>query len=87
MIGPRAHEWLFQTALPKTYVYGIYREGKAYSYTYDWETIEMFESMTAFKEWCIKDVEERQGKYADRIETVYKSAERSETMNGDDKYE
>jgi hypothetical protein len=49
--------------------------------------LEMFESMTAFKEWCIKDVEERQGKYADRIETVYKSAERNEVMNGDDKYE
>ena len=44
----------------------------------------MHEGTTAFKEWCIEDVEERQGEYADRIETVYKSAERSETMNGDD---
>jgi hypothetical protein len=85
MMGPKAYERYFLTLIDATKVFAIERGDKRYLYSYDWEMLEMFEDMgTTFKEWCIEDVEERQGEEADRIETVYKSAERSETMNGDD---
>ena len=87
MMGPRAYERYFLMPIDATKVFAIERGDKRYLYSYDWEMLEMHEGTTAFKEWCIEDVEERQGEYADRIETVYKSAERDETMNGDDIYE
>jgi len=44
--------------------------GKKYSYPYDWEILSMYESMTEFKQWCLEDVMERDGMYADSIEEV-----------------
>ena len=83
MIGPQAWENLFQTVRSPMYVHEVHHEGKVYYYSYDWEVLEMFEGMTSFKKYCIEDIEERQGEYADRIETVYKSTVKQEPMESE----
>jgi hypothetical protein len=68
MIGPQAYENLFQTKPPKMETVCLRLNGRRYSYAYDWEILSMYESMTEFKQWCLEDVMERDGMYADSIE-------------------
>ena len=47
--------------------------GRRYTYSYNWEVLTLFEQedgKTMFKEWCIEDVEEHGGMYADSIEVI-----------------
>ena len=68
MIGPQAYENLFQTEPPKMKTVCLRLNGRRYSYAYDWEILSMYEGMTEFKQWCLEDVMERDGMYADSIE-------------------
>ena len=70
MIGPQAYENLFLTKHPEWKEIHVEYGGRRYTYSYDWEVLAMFENATMFKEWCIEDVEERDGMYADRIEVI-----------------
>ena len=70
MIGPRAHEDLFLTKHPKMGAVFMEHEGHRYKYSYDWEILSMYEGMTEFKQWCIEDVMERGGMYADSVEVI-----------------
>lgn len=77
MIGPQAYENLFLVsylALTDEHqgmrIYVVEHEGRHYIYSYDWEILSMFESMAGFRQWCIEDVEENGGMYADRIEVI-----------------
>jgi hypothetical protein len=70
MIGPQAYENLFLTKHPKMKEVFIEHEGQRYTYPYDWEILSMYEGMAGFRQWCIEDVEERGGMYADRIEVI-----------------
>ena len=74
MIGPQAYENLFLTEQPKMGAVLMEHEGSRYTYSYDWEILSMFEGMTGgmtgFKQWCIEDVMERGGMYADSIEVI-----------------
>ncbi len=70
MIGPQAYENLFQTEPPKMGTVCMRLNGRKYSYPYDWEILSMYESMTEFKQWCLEDVMERDGMYADSNEEV-----------------
>ena len=70
MIGPQAYENLFQTEQPKMGAVFMEHERSRYAYSYDWEILSMYEGMTGFKQWCIEDVMERGGMYADSIEVI-----------------
>lgn len=70
MIGPQAYENLFLTEQPEMKALIIVHDAQRYTYSYDWEILEMFDGMVAFRQWCIEDVEERGGMYADRIEVI-----------------
>ena len=70
MIGPRAYEELF-------YVKPIAATHKGYvilcgdkEYTYQLHMPEMWDSISEWMDWCEEDVKDRQGMYADKIETV-----------------
>jgi len=71
MIGPQAYENLFltmQEANLKACSYTL--NGIRYTYTYDWEIISMFQSVEGFEQWCLEDIMERQGEYADKKELI-----------------
>ena len=70
MIGPQAYENLFLTKHPEWKEIHVEHEGQRYTYSYDWEILSMYESMAGFRQWCIEDVEERGGMYADKIEVI-----------------
>ena len=70
MIGPQAYENLFLTKHPKMKDVVMEHEGQRYFYSYDWEILEMFDSMIEFEVWCMEDVKERGGMYADSIEVI-----------------
>ena len=70
MIGPQAYENLFQTKHEPMKIYEVQHEGKTYTYSYDWEILEMFESFDSFKAWCVADVRDNEGHYADASEVV-----------------
>lgn len=73
MIGPQAYENLFLTKHNEWKEFHVEYGGRRYTYSYDWEVLTLFEQedgKTMFKEWCIEDVEENGGKYADRIEVI-----------------
>ncbi len=70
MIGPRAYEDLFQTKHSEWKVFHVEYGGRRYTYSYDWETLVMFEGITMYKEWCIEDAMTLGGKYADSIEVI-----------------
>ena len=70
MIGPRAYEDLFQTDTVVWKVFHVEYGDRRYTYSYDWETLAMFENATMFKEWCIEDAMTLDGKYADSIEVI-----------------
>tara|TARA_R100001510_G_scaffold8892_2_gene6840 strand:+ start:2443 stop:2670 length:228 start_codon:yes stop_codon:yes gene_type:complete len=69
MIGPQAYENLFQTKHSEWKEFHVEYGGMRYTYSYDWEILSMYESMTEFKEWCIEDVMTLGGKYADGAPT------------------
>ena len=70
MIGPQAYENLFQTkpvaATHKGYV--ISRGDK--EYTYQLHMPEMFDSISAWMDWCEDDVANNDGYYADSVEVI-----------------
>ena len=70
MIGPQAYENLFLTKHPEWKEIHVEHGGSRYTYSYDWEVLSMFEGMAGFRQWCIEDVEERSGMYADSIEVI-----------------
>tara|TARA_R110002020_G_C15699172_1_gene720695 strand:+ start:130 stop:345 length:216 start_codon:yes stop_codon:yes gene_type:complete len=70
MIGPEAYENMFQWKQDERREYHVEYGGRRYIYTYDWETLAMFEGATMFKEWCIEDAMTLGGKYAVSIEVV-----------------
>ena len=70
MIGPMAYEDLFLTKHSKWKVMHVEYDGMRYTYSYDWEVLEMFGSAKKFKEWCIEDAMTLGGKYADSIEVI-----------------
>ena len=70
MIGPQAYEELFQTSTHfSTKDLEIKHDGIRYTY-YIMGWTDLFDSYDMFKAWCIEDVKDRQGMYADKIETV-----------------
>ena len=70
MIGPQAHENLFQctSCHGPIKTHEVQHEGKRYVYSFCSRNFwEMFDSYEDFKAWCIEDAVERQGYYADEV--------------------
>jgi len=71
MIGPQAYENLFQTAKvldDGTLDTIIEVDGVEYRYNYvNCDAWEIFDTYEEFKAWCIEDVVERHGEYADEV--------------------
>jgi len=71
MIGPQAYENLFQTSVCfSTKSVSINHDGVRYTYHImagDWE---LFGSHDEFKAWCIEDVRDNNGGYADAQEVI-----------------
>lgn len=70
MIGPQAYENLFLTKHSEWKVFHVEYGGRRYTYSYDWETLAMYENAAMFKEWCVEDVMTLGGMYADKIEVI-----------------
>lgn len=72
MIGAQAYENLYQTTqVIDDPTLALVFEFDGVQYMYHFATAcEMFDTYNEFKVWCIEDVVERHGEYADDIEVI-----------------
>ena len=71
MIGPQAYENLFYYPSVSWSSSDMEIKYKGVLYTYSGDGAwELFDTRGHFKAWCIEDIMERQGEYADKKETI-----------------